>query len=170
MPELIQPTFTNLLHISRAALQARLQDLDIISNDLANINTTGYKSVRGNFQELLNDSLKNSGVKLTSTQRIMTQGNMQDSSSPYHLAIQGEGFFAVTLPNDETAYTRDGRFGLDAKRQMVNADGYPLVWKGQLPAEADAVEIQSDGRVMARVNGKWNQVGTIQLYLSLIHI
>ena len=161
---LMYPTFTNILHISRSNLQARLYNLDIISNDLANVNTTGYKSARGNFQELLNDSLQNSGVKLDSTQRIMTQGSMQDSDSPYHIAIQGDGFFAVTLPDGRTAYTRDGTFGLDANRKIVNANGYLLLWSGQIPANTDEVQVTPAGHVMVHQNGTWTDAGTIKLY------
>jgi len=159
------PTFTNLFGISRSSLRARLQNLDTISNDLANVNTTGYKSVRGNFQELLNDSLQNSGTRLESTQRIMTQGTMQSSDSPYNMAIQGNGFFAVTLPNGSTAYTRDGTFGLDADRKIVTADGYPLVWSGtQIPEDVESFTVSPQGLISVYQDGEWTDIGTMKLY------
>ncbi len=156
------PTLTQILHVTRSGMLSRLMDLDVVSNNLANINTVGYKSSRSNFQEMLNDSLYN-GVQLAATQRFMDQGSLRESSNPFDIAVQGDGFFAVTLPDGRTAYTRDGQFSLDANLKLVTANGYPLVWQGTIPADASAVHVNPDGSVMALQGNTWNQVGTIQL-------
>jgi len=151
-----------ILHISRSGMLTNLLDLDVVSHNLSNINTTGYKSSRSNFQEMLNMGLKN-GVQIRATQRFMSQGSLKQTSDPLDLAIQGSGFFAVTLPDDRTAYTRAGELKLDVNRQFVNPNGYPLVWDGQIPEDAEEVNIEQDGSVMVKQEGTWNQVGTIQL-------
>ena len=151
------------LHISRQDLLSRLNDLDVTSNNLANVNTAGYKTNRSNFQEMLNKKLEE-GTRIVSTQSLQTQGSLKDSESPLDWAIQGEGFFSVTLPNGDTGYTRDGQFTLDADRKLVNANGYPLVWDGQIPEGVTDIQIQSNGKVTALdANGQSVGVGTVQL-------
>jgi flagellar basal-body rod protein FlgG len=152
----------NVLNISRQDMLSRLADLDQVANNLANVNTTGFKSSRSNFQELLVDSQKN-GVYLSSTQVSARQGTILDSDSPLHLAINGEGFFAIQLPGDQTGYTRDGKFELDDDNQLVTANGYPVVWDGEIPADAEEVEVLQDGRVMARQGETWSEAGQIEI-------
>src|SRR5512145_3384121 len=125
----------NTLNISRTDILSRLRDLDVVSNNVANVNTSGFKANRSNFQEMLNDQLKE-GTRIPNTQVMQNQGSLRDSDSPLDWAIQGEGFFSVTLPNGDTGYTRDGEFKLDADRNIVNANGYPLVWDGEVPEDA----------------------------------
>jgi flagellar basal-body rod protein FlgG len=151
-----------ILHISSSGMLAQLTDLDLVSDNLANINTAGFKSTRSNFQELLNAQLE-SGVEIQSSQRFMDQGNLQKTDSPLDLAINGEGFFAVQMNGGQTAYTRDGEFSLDSQRRIVNANGLPLVWQGQIPQDATEITVKSDGTVLARQGNKWNQAGVIQL-------
>lgn len=151
-----------ILHVARSNMLSNLFDLDIVSSNLANFNTIGYKANRGNFQEMLN-AQKLHGVQLRATQRLMQQGSLRESLNPYDLAIEGEGFFAVTLPDNRTAYTRDGQFGLDANRRIVNANGFPLVWQGQIPQDALEIQVYPNGNVMALQGNTWNQVGTVQL-------
>ncbi len=155
-------TLTQILNVTRSGMLTQLLDLDVVSNNLANVNTIGYKSSRANFQELLN-ARQYGGVQLSSTQNFMQQGSLSETSNALDLAIQGPGFFAVSLPDGRTAYTRDGRFGLGPDLQIVSANGYPLVWDGQIPQDAVAVHINPDGTVMAQQGDTWNQVGTIQL-------
>ena len=158
------PSFTDILNISRTGMQARTKDMDIISNNIANVNTTAYKQVRGNFQELLEDKTQHvKGTILSNTQRDMTQGIVEESYSPYHLAIKGEGFFTLTLPDNSKAYTRDGLFQLDAQRKIVNANGYYLAWNGTIPDKAEAVQINEQGKVSVMVNNIWQDLGHIQL-------
>jgi flagellar basal-body rod protein FlgG len=151
------------LNISRQDMLRRLDDLDVTSSNLANVNTSGYKANRSNFLEMLNQKLEE-GTRLVSTQSLQTQGSLKDSDNPLDWAIQGEGFFSVTLPNGDTGYTRDGEFSLDAERKLVNANGYPLVWEGEVPEGVTDINIQSDGTVTALdADGQSVDVGTVQL-------
>lgn len=155
-------SFTKILHMARSGMLSRLLNLDICSNNLTNVNTTGFKRTRANFQELLQEKLVN-GTELKSTQRLMDQGALRQTDQPLDLAIMGEGFFKVKLPNDDTAYTRDGEFRLDADRQIVNASGYALDWQGQIPEDATDINVAEDGTVWVLVGGEWQEAGNIEL-------
>lgn len=155
-------SLTQILNVARSGMLARLTDLDLVSNNLANINTPGFKSSRSNFQELLNAARYN-GVQIRSTQRFMDPGQINRTSNPLDLAITGDGFFAVTLPDGRTAYTRDGHFTLDSQLRIVSSDGYPLVWQGQVPQDASDVNVFPDGTVMALQGETWNEIGRIQV-------
>jgi flagellar basal-body rod protein FlgG len=151
------------LNISRQDMLTRLADLDVISNNLANVNTSGFRSSRSNFQELL-DSSTRSGVYTPSTQIMTNQGALRSSQNPFDWAIQGEGFFPVRLPDGTTAYTRDGQFVMDANRKLVTSSGYPLVWNGQIPDNAINYSLKSDGTVEALLpDGSKTVVGSVQL-------
>jgi len=119
------------LSISRQDILSRLSALDVTSNNLANVNTAGFKTNRSNFQEMFQQKIKE-GTQLLNTQLITTQGSLRDSTNPLDWAIQGDGYFSVTLPDGTIGYTRDGQFGLDANLQLVTAKGYPLVWSGAI--------------------------------------
>lgn len=153
---------TQLLSLSRSAMLSRLMDLDGVSNNLANVNTTGYKASRVNFQELMHQADIN-GLHPSATQTLLTPGAVRQTSNSLDLAIEGEGFFSVQLANGQTAYTRDGSFTRDANNQIVNASGYKLNWTGQLPAGTEEVHVNPDGTVMARQGAAWTQAGQIQL-------
>jgi flagellar basal-body rod protein FlgG len=159
------PAFSDMLNISKTGMQTRLYNLDIISDNLANINTTAFKSSRGNFQEALDEAKREQGVTMDSTQRNMTPGTYKESYSSLHLAIKGAGFFAVTKPDNTTAYTRDGQFQLDGNRRIINEDGYSLVWTGTIPEKTEKIEITEAGQVNVLRAGTWTNVGTIQLNL-----
>jgi len=151
------------LHISRHDMLSRMNDLDVTSSNLSNVNTAGYKANRSNFQEMLNQKLEE-GTRLINTQSLQTQGSLRDSDNPLDWAIQGEGFFSVTLPNGDTGYTRDGQFVLDAERKLVNSNGYPLVWEGEIPEGVTDIQIQSDGTVTGLdADGQRADLGTVQL-------
>jgi flagellar basal-body rod protein FlgG len=151
------------LNISSQDILNRLRALDVTSNNLANVNTSGFKSNRSNFQEMLADQLKE-GTRVVHTQLMLNQGSLVDSSNPLDWAIQGEGYFSVTLPNGDTGYTRDGEFKLDADRNIVNTNGYPLVWDGEVPENAVDITIQQDGTVTALdADGQRTDIGTLQL-------
>jgi flagellar basal-body rod protein FlgG len=153
---------TQLLSLSRSGMLARLMDLDAVSHNLANVNTNGYKMARVNFQELLNQSELNA-LAPSSTQNQMNPGTLRGTGNPLDLAIEGEGFFAVTLPDGRTAYTRDGAFLRDANNAIVNSAGLRLVWDGQLPAAFDDVHVNPDGAVMVKQGANWTQAGQIPL-------
>lgn len=168
---MITPSITQILHVARSGMLTNLLDLDVVSNNLANINTNGFKTNRSNFQEMLENARYN-GVQLRATQLLMDQGAIKQTGNPLDLAVNGTGFFAVRLApgtaggatGGDIAYTRDGEFKLDENRTIVNASGNPLVWNGSVPADATEISVFPDGRVMALQGSAWNQIGTIQLY------
>ncbi|MBE0698505.1 MAG: flagellar hook-basal body complex protein [Anaerolineaceae bacterium] len=154
------------LNISRQDMLTRLADLDVISNNIANVNTSGFKSSRSNFQELLDSvSAQREGIYTPSTQLNTNQGALKATQNPFDWAIEGEGFFPVRLPNGTVAYTRDGQFNLDANRTVVTSSGYPLVWSGQtIPADAVNISLNRDGTVEALLaDGTKSVVGNVQL-------
>lgn len=151
------------LNISRQDILSRMSDLDVTSNNLANINTAGYKASRSNFQEMLNQQL-NEGSLLKNTQLLPAQGSLTDSTNPLDWAVQGDGFFSVTLPDGTIGYTRDGQFGLDSDLKLVTASGYPLVWDGTITDEMTNISISPEGNVTAfDETGASVAVGTVQL-------
>lgn len=151
------------LNTSRNDMLSRLLDLDVISNNLANMNTAGFKASRANFQELLTAQTRD-GVSLRNTQMLDTQGSVRQSENSLDWAIQGEGFFPVELPDGTTAYTRDGQFVIDGDGRLVNASGYPLVWDGELPEDFADLSISPDGTVqVTRADGTAETAGQIEL-------
>ncbi len=156
-------SLNQILNISRSGMIARLLDLDVTSNNLANVSTTGYKSNRSNFQELL-DQYRYTGTQIVSTQRSNIQGAVTVSPNAWDIAIQGAGYFAIKLPDGRTAYTRDGHFNLDSNRQIVDSAGHPLVWQGTIPQNATEFHVNPDGTVMGLQGSTWSQIGVIQIY------
>jgi flagellar basal-body rod protein FlgG len=152
----------NVLNISRIDMLARMDDLDGVSNNIANINTIGYKSNRGNFQEML-QKLNYEGIHEASSQLLIGQGAIHETGNQLDIAIEGDGFFGVTIASGKTGYTRDGQFQVDSAGTLVNSNGYPLVWSGTIPPETTEVQIQPDGVVKTLVGETWSEAGTIQL-------
>lgn len=152
----------HILNISRQDMLARLQELDTTSNNLANINTVGYKSQRINFQELLKQTQQN-GVFLPSTQVMTDQGTLRNTGNGLDLGLTGTGYFQVKMADGQVGYSRDGQFNLDANHDIVNASGMRLVWQGKIPEDAEEVEVQLDGKLMTRQGSAWTQAGQIQL-------
>ena len=152
----------HVLNISRVDMLAKMDDLDGLSNNVANINTNGYKSNRGNFQEML-QNLNYEGTREASSQLLMKQGAIHETGNQLDVAIQGDGFFGVTIASGKTGYTRDGQFLLDSAGRLVNSNGYPLVWTGTIPLETSEIQIQPDGVVRVLVGDTWSDAGTIPL-------
>jgi len=151
------------LTISRQDILSRMLDLDVTSSNLANVNTAGYKANRSNFQEMLNNQLKE-GTQVRASQLMTMQGTLRSTENSLDWAIQGDGFFSVTLPDGTLGYTRDGQFTLDAERNLVNANGYKLVWDGTIEEGMSNVSVTSTGAVTATDDtGATVDVGTIQL-------
>lgn len=154
-----------MIDLARSGVLARMFDLDNVSHNIANSNTTGFKSARVNFQEILTETTDGAqwkaGAYTRATQRLMGQGALQHTGQPLDVAIQGEGFFAVTLPDGRPAYTRDGAFIRDADSNLVTANGLALDWTGAIPAAAEEVHINPDGTVMVRQGVTWTQAGQI---------
>ena len=151
------------LSISRQDILSHMLDLDVTSGNLANVNTAGYKTNRSNFQEMLNQQLKE-GTQMQATQMITTQGSLRTSTNSMDWAIQGDGYFSVTLPDGTLGYTRDGQFMLDADLKLVNANGYPLVWDGTIAEGMSNISVASNGTISATdADGATVEVGTLQL-------
>jgi flagellar basal-body rod protein FlgG len=171
------------LWISKTGLDAQQTQMDVVANNLANVSTTGFKRSRAVFEDLLYQTLRQpgaqssqqtqlpsglqvgTGVKPVATERIFTQGNLQQTSNSKDVAIQGQGFFQVLLPDGTTGYTRDGSFQTDAQGQLVTSSGYIVQPAITIPANAQSITIGRDGTVSVTQPGSANavQVGTLQL-------
>lgn len=163
-----------------SGMKAEQDNMDVVANNIANVNTTGGKKVRAEFQDLMYQNLRAAGAtsgpdsryptglavglgtKTSATQRIFTQGNLQSSGNPTDVAIQGEGFFRIEMPDGTTAYTRDGSFKLDENRRLVTTDGYPLADGITIDESAplDSIVIGSDGQVSCKPAGS-DQMQTV---------
>ena len=171
------------LWIAKTGLDAQQTNLDVISNNLANVSTNGFKRARAVFEDLLYQTLRQpgaqssqqtqipsglmlgTGVRPISTERIFTQGGLQNTTNPLDIAINGNGFFQVQMPDGTLAYTRDGSFQLDSTGQVVTSSGYPVSPAITIPNTATSISISRDGIVSYTQQGvtTQTQVGTIQL-------
>ena len=172
------------LHIAGTGMMAQQTNVEVISNNIANMRTTGFKRQRAEFQDLLYDHQRRvgaqnsqqgnilpvgiavgSGVKPSSITRVMSQGNVLPTEKDYDVAIRGEGYFRIQMPDGRTAFTRAGTFELNAEGTMVTPDGYPLEPAITIPQNATSVTINPQGVVQAQIPGQQalQNVGTIQL-------
>jgi flagellar basal-body rod protein FlgG len=171
------------LWITRTGLDSQQFQLDITSNNLANVSTSGFKRARAVFEDLLYQTLRQpgasssaqtqipaglqvgTGVRPVSSPRVFTQGNLTQTGNSLDIAIQGEGFFQIQLPDGTLAYTRDGAFQKDSQGQVVTANGYPISPAIVIPSNAVSVTIGTDGTVTVLQSGSPTpvQVGQIQL-------
>ena len=171
------------LWIAKTGLDAQQTQLDVISNNLANVGTTGFKRSRAVFEDLLYQTVRQpgasssqqtqlptglqvgTGVRPVATERIHTQGNLQQTGNPLDLAIRGQGFLQVSMPDGTLAYTRDGSLHTDAQGQLVTSGGYPVSPAITIPANAQSVSIGRDGVVTVTQPGQAaaTQVGTLQI-------
>jgi len=173
----------NSLLISKTGMTAQQTQLDVISNNLANVSTNGFKRSSAVFEDLMYQNLRQVGanaaeqaelptglqvglgVRTVATSRQFTQGSLQQSGNSLDLAVNGAGFFQVEMPDGTTAYTRDGSFQLDAQGRMVTSSGYPLTAGITLPPETTSITVSSSGIVSAKLPGTTQpqQVGVIEL-------
>ncbi|HEX7384351.1 MAG TPA: flagellar basal-body rod protein FlgG [Burkholderiaceae bacterium] len=171
------------LAIAKTGMEAQQMKLDAISNNLANVSTNGYKRAGVVFEDLIYQNLRQAGaasseqttlptglqvglgVQPVATTRSFTQGNLQQSSNPLDLAIRGNGFFQIQLPDGTSGYTRDGSFQVDAQGQLVTNAGYAVQPGITIPANAQSVTIAADGTVSVTLPGQAQaqQVGQLQL-------
>lgn len=171
------------LWIAKTGLDAQQTQLDVISNNLANVSTNGFKRARAVFEDLLYQNIRQPGaqssqqtmipsglmlgvgVRPISTERIFTQGSLQRTENALDIAINGQGFFQIQMPDGTTAYTRDGAFQRDSTGQIVTSSGYPLSPAITIPQDALSVTISRDGIVSITQVGTAaaTQIGTIQL-------
>jgi flagellar basal-body rod protein FlgG len=171
------------LWISKTGLDAQQTQMDVTANNLANVSTNGFKRSRAVFEDLLYQTLRQpgaqssqqtqlpsglqlgTGVRPVASERIYTQGNLQQTGNPLDLAIQGNGFFQVLMPDGSTAYTRSGALQLDAQGQLVTASGFPIQPAITIPPNTLSVTISRDGIVSAQRAGTTSstQLGAVQL-------
>jgi len=171
------------LFTAATGMVGQQMNIDTIANNLANVNTTGFKRSRVNFQDLLYETVKPAGtetaigttipegiqighgVRPASIAKIFSPGNMIQTGNPLDLAIEGGGFFQIELPDGTTAYTRDGSFKVNEEGTIMTADGYPLTPAITVPTDYEQVTVGSDGTVSAKVPGTATptNIGTLQL-------
>ncbi len=171
------------LWISKTGLDAQQLSIDVVANNLANVSTNGFKRSRAVFEDLLYQTLRQpgaksstqteipsglqlgTGVRPVATERIHTQGNLVQTGNGLDLAINGNGFFQIQLPDGTTGYSRDGSFQLNSQGQIVTSSGYIVSPGITIPANSTSITISRDGIVSALANGVATptQVGQLQL-------
>jgi flagellar basal-body rod protein FlgG len=173
------------LRTAATGMQAQQTRTDVIANNLANVNTTGFKRSRAHFEDLLYQTLQGPatlgsrdteqlpaiqvglGTRLTAVQRIDSQGSLEQTSRPLDLAIQGEGYFEVQMPNGNTAYTRDGSLQVSDQGVLVTGQGYAIQPPIRVPKEATSITISETGVVTANglttAAGGTQELGRIEL-------
>jgi flagellar basal-body rod protein FlgG len=172
------------LWASKTGLDAQQTRMAVVSNNLANINTTGFKRSRPVFEDLLYQNVRQvgaqtsqdtefptgmylgTGVRIVANEKLHTQGNLTQTGGSLDLAIQGQGFFEVLMPDGSSAYTRDGSFKIDAEGQMVTASGYQLQPPVTIPDDALSVTIGADGTVSVTTPGSTSPTNIGQLQLT----
>ena len=172
------------LWIAKTGLDAQQTNMDVISNNLANVNTDGFKRSRAIFEDLMYENIRQpgaqvgdanqlptglqlgAGVRTVATERIHTQGNLRNTGNTLDIAIQGKGFLQVEMPDGTFAYTRSGSLQLDQNGQLVTAGGYPIQPAIMIPDNALTIEIGRDGAVSVTQPGNAGtsiQVGQLEL-------
>lgn len=171
------------LWISKTGLDSQQMQMDVIANNLSNVSSNGFKRSRAVFEDLLYQNIRQpgaqssqqtqlpsglqlgTGVRPVATERIFTQGNLQKTDNEKDVAINGQGFFQVLMPDGTTAYTRDGSFQVDNQGQLVTSSGYPIQPAITIPSNAQSLTISKDGVVSVTLPGSTatTQVGSLQL-------
>jgi flagellar basal-body rod protein FlgG len=171
------------LHVARTGLDAQNARMQVIANNLANVNTTGFKRDRANFETLAyqtvvspgaQSSAQNrfatglslgTGVKVAGTSSVDTQGSISTTDNALDLAIEGAGYFQIQMPDGRTGYTRAGNFSKSAEGTIVTSDGKPLIPQIQVPETATAITIANDGTVSAQLAGQTEstELGKIEI-------
>lgn len=174
------------LSIAATGMQAQQTNVETIANNLANMNTTGFKEQRAEFEDLLYQNIMTpgsqtsdtgtyapngiqlgAGVKTAAVYRINTQGDLQSTGNPYDVAVQGAGYFQIQQPDGTNAYTRSGNFSLSAQGQLVTQDGLLVLPGITLPTNATSVSINTQGQVLATVAGNSTPQTVGQLELTV---
>lgn len=171
------------LWTAASGMIAQQANIDVVSNNLANVNTTGFKKSRTDFQDLMYQTMRQSGtstgadtqlptgiqlgsgVRQVATQKIYTQGSYQATGNDLDMTIEGDGFFQITMADGTLAYTRDGAFKRDSQGRIVTSEGYPMEPAITIPEGAANLTISSDGRVSATLAGQTQpqELGQIQV-------
>ncbi|MFP5443161.1 MAG: flagellar hook-basal body complex protein, partial [Betaproteobacteria bacterium] len=161
----------NSLWIAKTGMSAQQTQLDVISHNLANVSTTGYKRNSAVFEDLIYQNLRQVGanndeqnqlptglhlglgVRTVATSRNFTQGSLQETKNSLDVAINGNGFFELTMPDGTIGYTRDGSFQVDSQGRLVNSSGLPVANGITVPPNATSISISTEGAVSAIVPG-----------------
>jgi len=171
------------LWTAASGMQAQTSNIDVISNNLANVNTAGFKRSRADFQDLLYETMRppgtstpggsqvptgiqiGHGTRTVSTQKIFIQGDFQHTQNELDMAIEGNGFFQIIQANGDIAYTRSGNFKIDSEGRIVSPDGFLLEPELTIPSDAMAISIGTDGVVSVLQPGQTapTEVGTLEL-------
>jgi len=171
------------LWAAASGMAAQETNIDVIANNLANVNTTGFKSSRVDFQDLYYQTLRLAGAttsegsqvpagiqvglgsRPSAVQKVFSPGDLRQTGNPLDIAIEGDGFFQITSSDGKVVFTRDGTFSKDGQGRLVNADGYALEPAITIPAEAQSISISADGTVSVMLPGQTatQQVGQIQI-------
>jgi flagellar basal-body rod protein FlgG len=172
------------LYTAATGMTAQQLNMDVIANNLANVNTTGFKRSRADFQDLLYQNWRAAGTsaaegaqvptgiqvglgtQTAAVERVLSQGDFRQTGNALDLVVEGEGFFQVQLTDGQIGYTRDGTFKLDSQGRVVNSDGNPLLPEITLPPEAGGrVTVAQDGTVFASLPGSATpqKLGQVQL-------
>lgn len=171
------------LWVAKTGLEAQQAQMDVITNNIANVNTNGFKRSRAVFEDLLYQTVRQpgapssqqtqfptglqfgTGVKPVATDRLHTQGNLAQTGNSKDIAIDGKGFFQIQMPDGTLAYTRDGSFHTDNQGQLVTSSGYLLLPQITVPAEAQVLTVSRNGQVSVTVQGAAaaQELGTLQL-------
>jgi flagellar basal-body rod protein FlgG len=171
------------LWVAKTGLDAQATRMTVISNNLANVSTTGFKRGRAAFEDLLYQTVRQAGgqtsqqtqaptgltlgtgVRVVATDRQFAQGNLQQTNNPLDVAVNGRGFFQVTMPDGTTAYTRDGNFQVDSQGQLVTNGGFAVSPAITIPEGTQSVTIGADGTVSVKLTGEAasQQIGSLTL-------
>ena len=169
------------LRTAASGMQAQQMNIDTIANNLANVNTIGFRRSRAEFADLLYQNLRapgsqssastrvpagiqlGLGTRLTAVQKIFNQGSLRSTGNRFDMAIQGDGFLQVLLPDGTNAYTRAGNFTANENGQLVTPDGYLMQPQITIPVEAESVTIEADGTVSVTQQGQSTVLGNIQI-------
>ncbi|MDA8429166.1 MAG: flagellar basal-body rod protein FlgG [Geobacteraceae bacterium] len=171
------------LWTAASGMQAQQSNIDVVANNLANVSTAGFKKSRADFQDLMYQNLKSSGspstnstqvptgiqiglgTRLASVTKLFTAGDITQTGNELDVAIEGDGFYQIQLPDGTTGYTRAGSFKQDSTGRVVTTDGYPLLPEVVIPSNATKINIGNDGTVSVQQAGQTSttNVGNIQL-------
>lgn len=169
------------LWVAKTGLDAQQTRMTVVSNNLANVNTTGFKKGRAAFEDLLYQTVRQpgaqtsqqtqspsglqlgTGVRVVSTEKMFSQGNLLQTSNSLDIAINGRGFFQIQMPDGTMGYSRDGSFQLDSQGQIVNHEGFALQPGITIPQGTQSISISADGIVSAQLTGQAapQQIGTL---------
>jgi len=166
------------LWTAASGMAAQQQNINVVSNNIANSNTNGFKKSRADFQDLMYQTVQNPGspstntsqipvgiqfgmgAKLAAVAKIFSPGDINQTGNPLDVAIEGDGFYQVQLPDGTTAYTRAGSFKMDSNGRIVTSDGYPLTPEVVIPSGSTKITIGTDGTISAVQAGQ-NTAGTV---------